>query len=125
MSTKNKLKQLDAKRSKLLQSLLASAPMIKGTFSKIYRRCGKDGCWCTSEEGHPLSRLTWVENGNSKTRSVDIKDIPAVKMGIHQRRHFNEIQKRIFKIDLEIKLLLKEYRDQLIEQGKRKLKINT
>src|SRR4029079_5447603 len=68
---KKKLLKLLSERQCMLRQMLRSQPMLRGSFHRVYTRCGKINSWCAkAKKGHPHARLTWSEEGAMKTRKV-------------------------------------------------------
>ena len=91
MSTGILKKQLRDQRrhlNALVEELLALPAGLRGTFSRVYTRCGKATCWCAHEpRGHPHTRLTWSENGQLLTRKVPAAMAPRIiTLTQHYRR---------------------------------------
>jgi hypothetical protein len=91
MSTGILKKQLGEQRRELnalLEQLLALPAGLRGTFSRVYTRCGKAACWCARQpRGHPHTRLTWSENGQLRTRKVPAEQAQEIiRLTQHYRR---------------------------------------
>lgn len=91
MSTGNFKQQLGEQRRRLnalVEHLLALPAGLRGTFSRVYTRCGKAACWCAHQpRGHPHTRLTWSENGQLRTRKVPADQAQEIiRLTQHYRR---------------------------------------
>jgi len=68
---KQRILDLQQRGRDLLDQLLQIQPLLRGSFTQVYTRCGKPNCWCAhSSRGHPHVRLTWSQSGQLTTRKV-------------------------------------------------------
>jgi hypothetical protein len=87
MSSKTQIKKLERQRQKLIQELLDTQEMIRGSFGKVMRKCGKPNCWCAEGDGHPLNRITWTEKGRPRAKTIPGEDAAWVAtMTAHYKR---------------------------------------
>ncbi len=72
MATPKEIKQTSERVTQLVNKLLKPQAMVRGSFSTVYRRCGKPTCWCAEpgQKGHASTRITWTENGISHTKTL-------------------------------------------------------
>ena len=100
--------------------------MIGGSFSIIYRRCGKPNCWCSNKEkqGHPLMRITFTEQRKSKTKAIPSNDEEWIKEMTDNYRYFrknfqklrqceNDLNELLNQFEQEVKTKTKGFRDYL------------
>lgn len=109
MSTLNKIKVLEQKRNQLINEILEIHLIIPGSYKVVYCKCGKDNCWCKNAAGHPFRRITWSENGFSKTKAIPEKDVDWIKEVTENYRIFKNKCKELQKIEKNIKKLLEKY----------------
>jgi len=76
MATPREIKQVTKRIAQLVETLVEMNPMVRGSFSTVHRRCGKPTCWCAGpgQMGHESTRITWTENGTSRTRTLREED---------------------------------------------------
>lgn len=113
MSSRRKIKPLEKRRAFLLLDLMSTDKMIAGSFSQIYRKCGKQNCWCTEGDGHPLTRLTWKDGNLSKTRSIPKEDIKRVRQLTDNYRRFRKGRRALKVIETNIKKALEQLENTL------------
>ena len=119
MSTPHEIKDLQQKRTLIVKQLLNFRLMIPGSFKEVYRKCGKQNCWCRDKAaGHLLRRITWSENGHSKTRAIPEKDIDWIQKATGNYREFRKKRKEIQKLDKSIKGLLDAYEKDTIKKSR-------
>jgi len=95
--------------------------MIPGAYKEVYRKCGRLNCWCQCQEkGHPLKRITWTENGISRSKAIDEKDLPKIIMMTENYRQFRTIQKQLSNIDGQIQHDLEQFAQNVIEETREK-----
>ncbi len=120
MSTHERIKSLEKKQNLLLNELLAVRLMIPGAFKEVYRKCGKENCWCRERDkvGHLLRRITWSENGHSKSNAIPEKDIDWVKEATGNYREFRKKRKELQRLDNSCKQLLGAYEKEIIKKSR-------
>jgi len=76
MATPREIKQVTKRIVQLVETLVETSPMVRGSFSTVHRRCGKPTCWCAEpgQKGHESTRITWTQNGTSRTRTLREED---------------------------------------------------
>ena len=124
MSTLKQIKALEKKRDMVLGRMLSARSMVPGAYKKVYCRCGKKNCWCYSGRGHPYRRITWYENGKSKTKSINEKNIGWIKQVTQNYRDFKKDQKKIREYEERLKKLLDMYLKEIIVKTRMKKRYN-
>jgi hypothetical protein len=118
MATSNKIKQVSQRICRLVENLAETKTVVRGSFSTVHRRCGKQTCWCaeSGQKGHVCTRITWTENGISRTRTVKEEDRKCLLKSVEMYRTF---RRRRRQLRLEEKLLDKliDAHEQDIAQG--------
>ncbi len=120
MSTLKQIKALEKKRDTVLGRMLSAKSMVPGAYGKVYCRCGKKNCWCHSGKGHPYTRITWYEDGKSKTKSINEKNIGWIRRATQNYRDFKKDQKKIREYDEQLKELLDKYLKEIIVKTRMK-----
>jgi len=120
MSTLKQIKALEKERARVLEKILSAKLMIPGAYKKVYCRCGKKNCWCYSGKGHPYRRITWYEEGKSKTKSINEKNIVWIKQVTQNYRDFKKDQKKIREYEERLKALLDKYLKEIIVKTRMK-----
>lgn len=100
MSTAKQIHNLENKRAMLIERLCQTQAMIKGSFSTSYRRCGQANCRCADGVGHPMNRISYTDQGKSRTKLVRSDDI-------EWARQMTEVYKRFRKDRQALRLLEK------------------
>lgn len=81
------LKALEQRRGRLLEGFLRDEQLAVGTVSEVRARCGKPGCWCAQEKGHPQMRLLYADDGTRRCKLVRKADAERIrKAGERYRR---------------------------------------
>ena len=121
MSTLNKIKKLERERSIRVKGLADTRVMLRATFGITYRRCGKPNCWCArKEKGHPYARVTWSENGRSRTKSVNKENIDWVKKAAQNYRKFRKSRHDITELNKKFRVLVGQFEDEITGKTKKK-----
>ena len=124
MSTLKQIKALEKKRAYALDRMLSVKLMVPGSYRKVYCRCGKKNCWCYSGKGHPYSRITFSEDGISRTKSIHESNIGWIKKVTQNYRDFKEGLKKIKEYDTCLLKLLDQHLKEIIEQTRSKKEYN-
>lgn len=119
MSSNNYMKKFEEERTRLLKELEQIEIMIPGSFKKVYRKCGKNNCRCKNGDGHPLNRITWLENGCSKTKSIPEKDIEWIIKMTDNYRRFRKIRKIILELQKKYSTIIDNYAKDIIKETRR------
>lgn len=119
MSTQQRIKTLRAQRAQLLEEILAVETMIPGAFKEVYRKCGRKNCWCAEQGGHLLRRITWSDNGVSRSKAINENDVEWIKDTTEQYREFKRKCRELFRLDVDLKGLLAAHEKEIIEKTRR------
>ena len=85
---------------------------------EVYCKCGKQNCWCYKKGGHLFRRITWSENGQSKTKAIPEEDINWIKKITGNYREFQKKRKQIKELEGGLRKLLSEYAKAAIEKSR-------
>jgi hypothetical protein len=118
MSTIKKLNYLEKQQSITLNKLQDIRCMIRGTYGKAYRRCGKPTCWCSNEDskGHPSYRISWTNNAKSGTKAIPKEDIAWIKKMTKNYRRWRSLRTKLRKLEQDLKNLLDKLEDEVIRK---------
>ena len=115
-----KIREKETKRQKLMLSLLDRKEMVRGSFCQIHVKCGTKSCWCNAKRlGHPHKRMSLHEKGKSFSRAVPKEDYQWIEEMTNHFREFRKAKKEIVKLEKEIKVLLNEYEESILESTKK------
>lgn len=83
-----------------LQRMQTINCMLRGSYGKAYRKCGKPNCRCANpaEKAHPFYRITWTEQGKSYTRNIPEIDREWVKQAVENYRTFKSGRKKLYSL---------------------------
>jgi len=124
MSILKQIKALEKKRACALDKMLSVNLMAPGSYRKVYCKCGRKNCWCYSGKGHPYSRITFSEDGRSRTKAIHENNIEWIKKVIKNYRDFKEGIKKIREYDAGLLKLLDQHLKEIIEQTRKKKEYN-
>jgi hypothetical protein len=121
-SLKKDLLNLLSAYEQLLGKLLQGRPHLRGSFHRVYTRCGKANCWCAkADKGHPHLRLSWSQAGNFVTRKVPAADRDRVAKLTNNYRQFREQRRRLTSLASQIEECLDQYEKTLTEEVRKPL----
>lgn len=112
----NKILRRDKKRRKLLSELLELKQIVRGSFCQIHVKCGKKYCRCKNGQLHPHRRMSWREKGHDFSRAVPKEDYEWIEKMTGNYRMFRKLRKEIMKLEKEIKEMLNEYEESLVNK---------
>jgi len=94
--------KLQREHARLIQRMLKSRGMVKGSVVTLARRCGKPGCKCNRGEKHKSKYLSISEGG--KTRMVYLKPGMEMKVGeaAERYRRFRRARAQLVKVQKDI-----------------------
>lgn len=119
MSTLDRIKKLEKQRSQILNQILSIPSMLPGAYKEVHCKCGKPNCWCYKSGGHLFRRITWSENGQSKTKAIPEQDVSWIKELTGNYRQFQKKRRQIKELEGALKVLLGEYAGGVIKKNRR------
>jgi len=93
--------------------------MIPGAFKTVFVKCGNANCWCANGVGHPFNRITWTENGKSRSKSIPSEDIPWVKEVTKNFRNFRKIKRDLKNLQVKLKLEIDNWEIRLVQRTRK------
>ncbi len=118
MSTLDRIKELEKQRTRILKQILSIGLMLPGAYKEVYCKCGKPNCWCYKKRGHLFRRITWSENGQSRTKAIPEEDIGWIKELSGNYREFQKKRRQIKELEGILKDLLGEHARAVIEKSR-------
>lgn len=103
--------ELQREHARLVQRMLKSRGMLKGSVVTLARRCGKTGCKCNRGEKHKSKYLSISDGG--KTRMIYLKPGMEMKVGeaAERYRRFRSARARLVKVQKEVLDLFNQLED--------------
>ena len=109
---KEALALMDRSRG-LLERMLRPGAMMPGYFYGMYKKCGRESCWCAEgKELHgpyPVVAIIW--EGKRSTRSVRRDKVRQVRERTERYRAFQRSRRRLREMIRRIERILDEIRD--------------
>lgn len=90
----------------MILELVQTEQMIRGKFGVAYRRCGTPTCWCAQGQGHPINRITWTEQAQSRTKAIPAEDIEWIKQRTETYRRFRKSRQALRALENKINAAL-------------------
>ena len=106
MSTIKQLQALEKRRAVLIERLCQAQAMIKGSFSTSYRRCGQANCRCAEGKGHPMNRISYTDQGKSRTKLVRAEDIEWAKQMTEFYKRFRKDRQALRQLEKKLNLAI-------------------
>ncbi len=119
MSSKTQIKKLERRRQALIQDLLHTKQMIRGSFGMVTRKCGKPNCWCVEGTGHPVNRITWTEKARSRTKAIPAADVTWVETMTDNYRRFRKNRQALRTLERKINTAVDELETKIVDVTKR------
>ena len=101
------LRQLEKRRTKIMTELLVAEPFIKGSLSKVKRRCGKPTCHCAEAPAHEVWVISSQQDQVRRSQVVRLADVEAVQRRIAIYKAFRVALKKLDATQIEQKALLR------------------
>ena len=118
MSTPERIKHLQRRRYQLLREMLAFHLMIPGAFKEVYRKCGKQNCWCLDQPGHLLRRITWSEQGLSRSKAIPEQDVAWIERATSNYREYRSKRREILELEKNLKSLLDAHEKEVVRKSR-------
>ena len=122
MPTRTRVQSLGAQHASLLARILDTSAMVKGTFRRVYQRCGKPTCRCVDGQGHLSIRISWTEDAKSRTKTIPSADVAWIKSMTANYRRFRKTRQRIRELNDELNRLLDALEREILDGTKRERK---
>ncbi len=119
MSSKTQIKKLERQRQTLIQDLLHTKQMIRGSFGTVTRKCGKPNCWCVKGAGHPVKRITWTERAYSRTKAIPAEDASWIETMTDNYRRFRKNRQALRTLERKINTVVDELEAKIVAATKR------
>lgn len=117
-----KIKRLLERQEQMLDRLLKTPPMLRGTVSRVQTRCGKPNCWCAhSPQAHSHTRITWSKDGKLKTRKVPPDQIDQIYILTHNYRQFRSLRRKIAALQTDMRSLLDDMEREKVKGARKSL----
>ena len=108
-SLRRQILRLEAQRARVLQTLLSSQPLLRGSLSQATRTCGNPTCHCAQGPGHPVWALATRQGVSRRCQVVRKADVEEVSQRVAVYREFRHALRRLQAIQKELKALLNGY----------------
>jgi hypothetical protein len=119
MATENEILDSLDKIAHRIKSLLETKAMVRGSFGTVYRRCGKPNCWCAApkEKGHACTRISWTENGNSHTLSINEEKRELMQNLVESYREYRKNRRLLRLQEKDLEILLDKHENYILERS--------
>ena len=76
--------------------------VLGGSLTQTHRRCGKAGCRCASDDGHPMWTLTYSVDGAKKMLVVPNASVPLLQPLVEQGRRWRDALTELLAINAQL-----------------------
>lgn len=114
-----RIKSIEGQRHQLIEALLSAQQMVRGSFTKGYRKCGKPNCWCVEGKGHPINRIVWTEKARARAKSIPQEDSEWAKAITEHYKRFRKVRKKIRGQAKRLNQLLDELEKKIVDDTKK------
>lgn len=101
------LRRLERRRARLMESLLVSTPLVRGSVTHTHQRCGTPGCRCATKPSHPVWRLATSRDGLKRCQLIRQADVEEVRELVARYRDFRDGLRELEAMHKEEKELLR------------------
>lgn len=96
------MKQVEAKKEKILRSIQGCSEMLQGSLVVLYRKCGKKGCRCEQGDKHgPAYYLSYKEGGVTQMVYIPVSRLQEVKEAMEAFSRYWELGVKLSRLNLE------------------------
>lgn len=110
------------RQAAVLEELLASPPLLRGSLVRVTTRCGKPTCWCAGgTTGHAHTRLGWSQDGRMTTRKVPAEEVERILTLTEHYRHFRQLRRELLRLQRQLHDAIVAFETALVEQTRKPL----
>ena len=101
--------QLRRRKFALVRKFGFPENLLPGSLCRSYRQCGKNGCHCVEDEGHPMWSLTLSLEGKKHVEPIPIGWVTQLRPVVEGGHRYREALREVLTLNAE---LLRLYRQQ-------------
>lgn len=117
-----KILRIRDRQATVLEELLASPPLLRGSLVRVTTRCGKPTCWCAGgTTGHAHTRLGWSQDGRMTTRKVPAEEVERILTLTERYRRFRQLRRELVRLQRQLHDAIGAFETALIEQTRKPL----
>ena len=107
---KKEVLDMEAARKRLIKNLLhKDGEFIEGSYQELLVKCTRSDCKCQEKPCHPVTRISWYENGKlKKHKIVRVGDRERVKKGTRLFQDYKVALSSIVKLNEKEKKALQQ-----------------
>ena len=96
------MKNLEAKKTRLLSKIQGCCGMLQGSLVVLYRKCGRKGCRCERGEKHgPAYYLSYKEEGVTQMIYIPATRLEEVKKAMEAFSQYWELGVELSRLNLK------------------------
>lgn len=99
------IRELKARRQKLLAELRFPAQGLPGSLAQSRRRCGSKSCHCQRGEGHPSWTLTFMVERKKRVEHIPSELLEEVRERVEEGNAYKEGVAELMAINAELLIL--------------------
>jgi hypothetical protein len=78
------------------------ADLLPGSLALTHSRCGKKGCHCAEEQGHPVWLLTFMVQGKKRVERIPREWVEDVRRRVDAGRAFKDAVAEVFAANAQL-----------------------
>jgi hypothetical protein len=78
------------------------ADLLPGSLALTHSRCGKKGCHCAEEQGHPVWLLTFMVQGKKRVERIPREWVEDVRRRVDDGRAFKDAVAEVFAANAQL-----------------------
>jgi hypothetical protein len=78
------------------------ADLLPGSLALTHSRCGKKGCHCAEEQGHPVWLLTFMVQGKKRVERIPREWVEDVRRRVEAGRAFKDAVAEVFAANAQL-----------------------
>jgi hypothetical protein len=122
-NAQQRIRRLADRHDAVIEQILNSPAMVRGSFTCVSTRCGKPNCWCaSSSKGHSHTRLTWSEQGELMTRKVPAEAVEQVRILTANYRSYRGLRRDLTRLHQQLQKAVAQAETVLTQKTRKPLK---
>ena len=100
--SRRRILHLQQQECELLEVIVSSRSLIKGSVYELKTRCGKPSCVCAEGLRHSAMVVSWSQGGRTRILTVQPGDLNRLIRLTGQYRHFRQARAKLVKLQREL-----------------------
>jgi len=97
--------RLRQRKFELLQRFNIHPDLLPGSVSLSHFRCGKPGCHCNQDAGHPAWSFTYMVDGKKRVQHVPKELVPEIQQRVDAGREYQDAVREVLAANAQLWVL--------------------